>query len=430
MISMAVILSACSKDSNPAVPAAPEEDVITIVDRNPSVRVGLLSFTPQKNLYVSITGGTFKCYVGESMREFSSGISGDIHKFTGTEDLIEYLTEGAEDPRELENEVVRIEPAEGSEGSILLIGTSRSNLRPYRGILTLILEGKNLLAVNTLPMEDYLLGVVPAEMDPDWPDDALMAQAVVSRTCAIFNLNRYDGRGFDLSDDERSQEYGGMIVESDSTTDSVVETVNEIVTYEERLAIVVFHEESGGMTASSLDVWPYSGDIPYLAGISDVVGIIDFSDGGNYLRWSNWASFEDLHEAFNLDGETFAGEFMSAITVMSESENGRVQTIEILGEKIPVLPAMTVIHVLNRRIEEDFVPSNRFDIGLENDGYRFTGSGKGHGVGMSQWGAYQRALDDQDYEFIISQYYPGCEVTAIPTSGIEVVHNTRVDMIR
>jgi len=428
---MSVLLSvACSKDSNPAVPGAPEDDVITIAERNQMVRVGLLSFTPQKHLYVSVSRGVYNCYVEDSLQTFDTGISGDIFKFSGEEETIEFTPEGAEEARDLANKVVRIESAEGVENGYIMIGTNRSNVRPYRGIVRLILEGENILAVNELPLEDYLLGVVPAEMDPSWPSEALKAQAVVSRTYALFNLNRYDGRGFDLSDDERSQEYGGVSVETDATSDAVVDTTHEIVTYEDRLAIVVFHEESGGRTASNLDVWPYSTELSYLGGVSDAFGVVDFSEGGRYTSWSSRASFAELREALNLDGETFVGEYLSSITVLGVSENGRVQVVDIVGEKNPVIPAMTFINVLNRRVGEDFVPSNRFVITLEGDGYGFTGSGKGHGVGMSQWGAYQRAINEQEYRFILGQYFPETEIKSIPTGGIEVAHNNRIDMIR
>ncbi len=427
MLSLAAILSACSKDANPAVPGAPVGDVTSVVERNPQIRVGLVSFTPQKHLYVSIAHGSFKCYVGDSIQEFASGIAGDVLEFTGGKDTIEY---GQGAPGEAAKKLVRVEPAEGLENNYMMVGPSRSTLRPYRGKVRLILEGKNLLAVNELALEDYLLGVVPAEMNPEWPKEALRAQAVVSRTYALFNLKRYDGRGFDVADDERSQKYGGVSVETEAASNAVIDTTNEIVTYEGKLAVVVFHAESGGQTASNLDVWPRSGEVPYLKGVSDAVGITDFSKGGLYDEWSSKATFDELKEALNLEGDTYAGSYLSSLTVLGKSENGRVQTMDILGEKNPVVPAMTFIQALNRRLGEDFIPSNKFKITIEDKSYRFTGSGKGHGVGMSQWGAFQRAQNDQGFEFVIQQYFPGCEVGELPLDGIEVVHNTRIDMIR
>jgi len=430
VLTLIIVGMGCHNESNPAVPGAPESDVIKIVQRNPEIRVGLLSFTPQKNIYVSSSAGQFKVYVGDGMMEFASGISGETVKFTGEEDMITYTAAGEDDAVDLNNKEARIEMAEYVDGAYLMVGTSKSDLRPYRGTIRLILEGKNVLVVNSLPLEDYLLGVVPAEMDPSWHKEALKAQAVVSRSYAVFNIERYDKRGFDVADDERSQKYGGVSVESTESTNAVLDTSNQIVKFENRLAVVVFHRESGGQTAASTEVWPDSPDLPYLHGVSDIVGTVDFSKGGQYESWSNRASIDDLREAFNREGDTYVGRYLSTLTVLGTSDSGRVQVIDMIGEKDHVVDTMALAQALNRRIAPDFLPSNKFTMTFEDNGYRFAGSGKGSGVGMSQWGAYQRALGDQDYVQIIQAYFPGTEVSEIPTEGIEVVHNTRVDIIR
>lgn len=432
LLAVSAILEGCSKNSNPAVPGAPEGDVITTVERNPVIRVGLLSFSPQKHLFVSITRGTYYCYVGESLQPFATGMAGEVMKFTGGEDSIKKgsdVSRDDEDANALNNRVVRVEPAEGVENGHILIGPESKSLRAYRGKIRLILEGKNLLAVNEVHLEDYLLGVLPAEMDPTWNKEALKAQAVASRTYALFNIGRYGNRGFDIADDARSQEYGGIDVETDATTRVVVETTDEVIAFEGNLACVVFHYESNGQTASNLDVWPHSGVVPYLRGISDKLGVINFG-AGKFSEWKSRVSFEDLRNALNRGGETFVGSYLSSVSLLGLSENGYVQSVDILGEKNPIVSALDLIRVLNRNIRPDFLPSNKFTIKIVEDGvYEFSGSGKGHGVGMCQWGAKQRAEADQGYKFILTQYFPGTEVIPIPLDGIKVVHNTSIDQI-
>lgn len=431
IVLLMMAFQACSNDSNPAVPPAPEKDVVSIVERNPLIKIGLLSFSPQKHIYVSITRGTFICYKAGSLDSFGEGIGGSVFKFTGDEDEIQYLedAESEDEPESTNMKEIRIETADGAVDGFIEVGTSINNLRPYRGTITLILEGKNILVINTLELEDYLTGVVPAEMNPLWEEDALKAQAVASRTYALFNLERYKNRGFDITDDERSQRYGGVDVETSRTDLAVIDTTYEVIAYNDSLACIAFHKESYLETADVVDVWPYTGGLPYLVEVDETLGNVDFSSGGNFPEWSNWASFDELHEALNRDGETFTGGFFSAMTVLGRSENGRIQTIDISGEKNPVVDAVTLMHVLNRNLRENFLPSNKFVMTLEGEGYRFTGNGAGHGVGMNQFGANRRASNGQDYKFILSQYYPGTEVMEIPLDGISVIHNTRIDQI-
>ena len=305
LLFMAILLMAllsCTKDSNPAVPPAPVGDITSTITRNPSIRIGLLSFTPQKHLFVTITRGSFNCFIGDASQQIlAAGRAGEVLEFTGADTSIDVgsgQTSVAEGGNQLNNKILRIEPDAGIENGSIEVGPTKSTLRAYRGKFRLLLEGKDLIAVNEVQLEDYLLGVVPAEMDPSWPAEALKAQAVASRTYALFNLGRYATRGFDLADDERSQLYGGISVESDTTTKAVVETTNEVVTIDNKLACVVFHRESGGQTASNLDVWPHSGDVKYLEGVSDKLGVTDFSANGRYSQWSSTATFDQLKRRF------------------------------------------------------------------------------------------------------------------------------------
>ncbi|MFH1676657.1 MAG: SpoIID/LytB domain-containing protein, partial [bacterium] len=356
------IFFGCSKESNPAVPPAPDKDVITTVDRNSPIKIGLLSFTPQKNLFISASKGTFKCYKADMLDPFYTGISGDSVKFVGDEDTIKYVPPGESDETGLATKEVRIEIGDLASDEFVTIGPSKKSLRPYRGKIRLILEGKNLLAVNETILEEYLQGVVPAEMDPTWPEEALKAQAIASRTFALFQIGRYINRGFNLADDDRSQNYGGVSVETQATTNSVIETVNKVVSFEDKLACVVFHKESGGKTSSNLDVWPSSGEIPYLVGVNDKLGFVDFSEGGKFKEWSSLVSLEELKNALNGSGETFVGDYFSSVSLLGLSENGRVQFMDLDGEKNPVVPAMVFIKAVNRKLGGDFIPSNKFTL--------------------------------------------------------------------
>lgn len=138
----------------------------------------------------------------------------------------------------------------------------------YRGQLTALRAGtRNLFSVvNTVGVEDYLLGVVPSEMPASWPLEALKAQSVAARTYAIRNLGRHGGQGFDLCWDIHCQAYGGVPNEHSGTNQAVRATSGVVATYGGRLINAVYHAHSGGATDSSAVIWGAAE--PYLVGTS------------------------------------------------------------------------------------------------------------------------------------------------------------------
>ena len=150
-----------------------------------------------------------------------------------------------------------------------LPGTSPLRLdgRPYRGQFEVSVGNGALRAVNSVPLEAYLFGVVPSEMPHDWLPEALKAQAVAARSYAL--AVRRTGSWFDLYPDTRSQVYRGIAGEWPSSTAAVQETAGEVVTYAGRVVKTYFFSSSGGRTASAPEVWPSSPPFPYLISVDD-----------------------------------------------------------------------------------------------------------------------------------------------------------------
>jgi stage II sporulation protein D len=139
--------------------------------------------------------------------------------------------------------------------------------RRYRGAIQVDVAGGRLRAINVVGLEQYLYGVVPAEVPDDWPSEVLKVQAVAARSYAL--ATRKIGGAFDLFPDVRSQVYRGIDEEEDSTNRAVDETAGEVLMYRGRLATTYFHSTSGGRTASVVDVWPDSAPVPYLVSVED-----------------------------------------------------------------------------------------------------------------------------------------------------------------
>ena len=137
--------------------------------------------------------------------------------------------------------------------------------KSYRGALEVIVEKGKLRVINHVGLEQYLYGVVPDEVPPNWPVEALKAQAVVARSYAL--AVRKTGQ-FDLFDDTRSQVYGGIRAEETSTNAAVDATGGQVLTYAGKVATAFFFSTSGGRTAAIADVWS-SPPVPYLVSVPD-----------------------------------------------------------------------------------------------------------------------------------------------------------------
>jgi len=139
------------------------------------------------------------------------------------------------------------------------------NGRNYRGIFQLKNTSRGLSLINILNLEDYLKGVVPLEMSPNTFNalEALKAQAVAARTYALKNLGRNRNLGFDLTDTQSSQVYGGMSVEHPLSNRAVEETAEEVIVYKGELINALYTSTCGGMTEDAENI--FSGNpVPYL----------------------------------------------------------------------------------------------------------------------------------------------------------------------
>jgi stage II sporulation protein D len=141
--------------------------------------------------------------------------------------------------------------------------------KPYRGLLDVFLnQSGSITVVNQLGTEEYLLGVVPAEISPtSYPEYAAWAAlAIAARTYALYNLGKYRSEGFDLSDDTRTQVYGGVAAEKDSTNQAVRQTSGLAVYYQNKLIDAMYMSTCGGRTEDFSNVFD-APEVPYLKSV-------------------------------------------------------------------------------------------------------------------------------------------------------------------
>jgi stage II sporulation protein D len=161
-----------------------------------------------------------------------------------------------------------------SQAGFLLIPSSGTSFlcidgKPYRGSFDIILnKNGRITVVNQLGMEDYLLGVVPAELNPSsYPEyAALAAQSIAARTYALRNMGRYRSDGFDLSDDTNTQVYSGVAAEKSATNEAVRQTQGLAIYYQDKLINAMYMSTCGGRTEDFSNVFD-APPVPYLKSI-------------------------------------------------------------------------------------------------------------------------------------------------------------------
>jgi SpoIID/LytB domain protein len=184
------------------------------------------------------------------------------------------------------------------------------------GAIVRVLVGSR---VKKVPLEQYVRGVVSAEMPAQWPLAALEAQAVASRTYAL--TAHAGGSRFDVYADTRSQVYKGAAAETASTNAAVSATAGQIVTYQGQPAITYFYASSGGVTESVQDGFPGSAPEPWLVGVADPY------DQGPLHSWKVALSFATVAARLH---RLLRGSFRG-IEVLTRGVSPRILQASILG---------------------------------------------------------------------------------------------------
>jgi stage II sporulation protein D len=287
-----------------------------------------------------------------------------------------------------------------SEGAVLTV-TAPGDQHRYRGGLTVSVEKGAIMLINTVPLEEYLLSVVPAELTTTEPA-ALEAQAILSRTFATKNRRRHGG--WDLCDLTHCQHYAGVDTETALGTRAVKATERLIVTYDGAPAEVFYHSSSGGMITSPAYVWG-GPPVPYLVPVRDALNGRELSGKSPDFIWSFVVGRESLLAALS----EAVGAPVTGITVTDRDPSGRAAKVrlagvgrEIMGEEFRI--------IVCRRFGWGSLKSTLFELKEKDGSLRFDGKGLGHGVGMSQWGAVELARMGKDYRQIIDFYFPGTKV--------------------
>lgn len=194
------------------------------------------------------------------------------------------------------------------------------NGKQYRGYLRFAVNGTVMTAVNVVDLEEYLYGVIPAEMPASYSEEALKAQTLAARTYAMTKLSAHKSSGYELCDTTNCQVYKGYSGENAKTNQVVDDTEGEIICYNGTPIEAVFSASTGGYTENSENVW--NSVVPYLRAVPEV------GEYGNNT-WEKTLTLSQLDSLLSSKGENIGS--AQDIVITKISTGGRVQEMKIVG---------------------------------------------------------------------------------------------------
>ena len=342
--------------------------------------------------------------------------------------------------------VFGISPAPENQPKVFRI--NKDNEKRYRGSLEVRrITGSDMTLINVLPLEEYLYGVVPYEIQASSHPEALKAQAVAARTYSVNNMYKYDRLNFNMCTTVNSQVYKGYNGEAASTNKAVDDTKGQIVTYNEKPAAVFYFSSSGGRTEDVKNVWG-STNYPYLVSVEDkyesgtswryqwevsytakkiseimtsrgfklgnILGIditkrseagraielvVRGSEGERVYKNGNTRSF------LSLDSQWF--DITTDADVLIKTGEDSYEKTQLAGKKVMTSSGLTTI---SGDVSVVSGGNKKTKIPAAPTVFIFTGRGWGHAVGMSQEGAKGMANNGYKYDEILNHYFPGTKV--------------------
>lgn len=193
------------------------------------------------------------------------------------------------------------------------------NSRKYRGEF---LVTREFVLINVLDVEDYIRGVLPAEVGAGWPAECLRAQAIISRTYGIRQSFNRSARGYDVVDTTSDQVYRGAGAETPSTDKAVRDTEGEVLAYGSDLAFTPFHSDSGGYTATNAHVW--GKNLAYLTGVKEPV---DYNSP--HSGWTAKISASQVQAALSKVGVSVGQ--VKEIRIAEVDKGGRAVSLTFVG---------------------------------------------------------------------------------------------------
>lgn len=288
----------------------------------------------------------------------------------------------------------------------------------YRGRFVLMVSKSSIRIINRLSVEDYLLGVLPAEMPASFHPEALKAQAVAARTYAIRAFGKHKSDGYDVCDSSNCQIYLGADGERPSCSKAVLETAGMVLRNESGLFLPLYSSDCGGKTRF------FASDKTFIPSVVDAPENGEHYCGtGVYHKWTAKIAKQRLLPILFNTGKTKMTDIES-VSLENIGDDERPKKIRcIQQDRSAAIDTDVLRSALGGFVLKSPWITNAY---IEKDQVVFEGRGYGHGYGMCQIGANGMASPPHNKNFreILAHYYPGTFITG-DQSAIEAIRTER-----
>ena len=324
----------------------------------------------------------------------------------------------------------------------------RQEHQTFRGTLRLVVEADKVLAINELPVEQYLESVISSEMSATSSPELLKAHAVISRSWLLYQMkkreesvkskeergffsfvkkedellrwyDREDHTLFDVCADDHCQRYQGITrASSPAVAEAIKATRGQVLTYDNELCDARFSKCCGGQTEEFQYCWENIKK-PYLVSVSDpfchtndsrilsqVLNDYD-QETPDFYEWRVEYTQEELSELVNRKTKLDLGDIIDIIP-LDRGKSGRIWRLQLVGTKRSLIIGKEL--EIRRALSETHLYSSAFKVKKCDGKFIIKGRGWGHGVGLCQIGAAVMGEKGYDYDDILLYYYRGAEI--------------------
>ena len=259
--------------------------------------------------------------------------------------------------------------------------------------------------IREMDLEEYVCGVLAGEMKNDWPEEALKAQAILARTFVIRFITEKQSKynGADISTDiGEAQAYDAAGV-NDRIRNAVDATRGRIICWQGEPIYAWFHAHSGGRTATAEEGLSYQKEAPYAQSVESAESEEAPPDDAEWR--AEFTERQVIAAAADVGVKLKDGS--REVAPGAKGESGRLKTLRINGSEVPANEFRIAIG------STDMKSTLITDLQWADGRLTLSGKGYGHGVGMSQWGAYALAQQGKDADEIINMYFKNVNIVQV-----------------